>query len=246
MRGSAMSSAVAEPKVLYAVPRSSDAWELSDETMPESMLHDDAVTLLKAILAAWVVRTGADAQVVRNLAVRWVQERPKVGVDPDVAVLTPPPPFDGIGSSVRTWLDGHAPPLLAIEVVSNSDPHKDYVQAPAKYAASGTQELWIFDPMMSGPTSHGGPFRLQLWHAQPGGTFARIYAGYGPVRSPTLGAYAVVTDYGRRLRIASDANGRDLWPTTEEAERAAKDAALAAKDAALARVAELERKLRGE
>ena len=34
--------------------------------------------------------------------------------------------------SVRTWLPGHGPPRLAIEVVSETNPHKDYVIAPDK------------------------------------------------------------------------------------------------------------------
>jgi hypothetical protein len=58
--------------------------------MPESILHDETVELLKAILAAWAAQHGA--LVVRNLAVRWDREHPAFGVDPDVAVLVPPPP----------------------------------------------------------------------------------------------------------------------------------------------------------
>ncbi len=48
-----------------------------------------------------------------------------------------------------------------------------------------------------------------------------------------LDAYVVVTDEGRRLRIADDESTTRFWLTAEEAERAAKEAALA-------RVAELE------
>jgi hypothetical protein len=220
--------------------------------MPESILHNEAVELLKAILAAWAARH--EALVVRNLAVRWDREHPSFGVDPDVAVFMPPPPDAEDLRSLRTWTDGHAAPCIAVEVVSETTPHKDYIIAPDKYAASGTRELWMFDPLLAGPTSHGGPFRLQVWTRDTDGTLTRVYAGDGPVYSAALEAYLVVVAEGRRLRIASDAECTHFWPTNAEAERAAKEiertakeAALAAKDneraakeAALARVAELE------
>src|SRR5688572_9100715 len=99
----------------YSVPRLRSGWELSEETMPESVVHDQAVDLLKAILAAWAARAG-NAFVARNLAVRWDEAHPRIGVDPDVAVFSPPPPSATELRSVRTWLPGQAAPLLAIEV----------------------------------------------------------------------------------------------------------------------------------
>ncbi|CAN5923632.1 hypothetical protein BH11MYX4_BH11MYX4_04580 [soil metagenome] len=229
--------------VHYTVPRRVSGWELSDELMPESVLHDQAVELLKALLAAWAARAGNGALVVRNLAVRWNESEPRIGVDPDVCVLLPPPPDAGDLRSVRTWARGHAAPVLAIEVVSETNPHKDYAIAPDKYAASGTGELWIFDPLLAGPAAHGGPFRLQIWQRRADGDFARIHAGPGPARSPLLGAHLVATDGGRRLRLADDASGAQLWLTAEEAERAARESERAAKEAALTRVAELEASL---
>lgn len=220
--------------VHYSVPRLVSGWELSEDLMPESVLHDQAVETLKALLAAWAARAGHGALVVRNLAVRWDESEPRIGVDPDVCVLMPPPPSEGGDlRSVRTWVDGHAPPILAIEVVSETNPHKDYTIAPDKYAASGTGELWVFDPLLAGPTTHGGPFRLQVWQRQADGDFTRIYAGPGPAFSPRLGAHLIATDEGRRLRVGDDPGASRLWLTGEEAERAAKEAALA-------RIAELE------
>jgi len=244
--------------VRYEVVPRVDAWELPEEPMPESLIHDQAVELLKALLSAWAARVGS-TQVMRNLAVRWDPEHPNVGVDPDVSVFSPPPPRDDAAdvTSVRTWLEGHAPPILAVEVVSDANPRKDYVIAPDKYAASGTRELWIFDPKLAGPTAHGGPFRLQIWSRDEGGDLVRVYAGEGPARSPVLGAYLVVVDEGHKLRIADDFEATRFWLTTEEAERAAKEAERAAKEAeraakeaeraakeaALARVKELEARL---
>ncbi len=233
--------------VHYTVPRGVSGWQLSDELMPESVLHDQAVELLKALLAAWAARASSSSLVVRNLAIRWNESEPRIGIDPDVCILSPPPPDVAELRSVRTWLAGHAPPLLAVEVVSETNPHKDYAIAPDKYAASGTGELWVFDPLLAGPAAHGGPFRIQIWSRRADGDLVRIYAGAGPVRSPTLGAYLVATDEGRKLRLADDEDATVFWRTAEEAERAAKEAECAAKEAeraakeaALARVAELE------
>jgi Uma2 family endonuclease len=232
--------------VHYTVPRLRSGWELSEETMPESVVHDQAVELLKALLAAWAARAGT-AFVARNLAVRWEEAHPQIGVDPDVCVLSPPPPDAANLRSIRTWLAGHSAPVIAIEVVSETNPHKDYAIAPDKYAASGTGEVWIFDPLLAGPSTQGGPFRLQIWHRGENGDLTRIHAGDGPARSPLLDAVLVVTDEGRKLRIAGDETATSFWLTAEEAERAGKDleraakeAERAAKEAALARVAELE------
>jgi len=100
-------------------------------------------------------------------------------------------------------------------------------------------------PLLAGPAAHGGPFRVQLWQRRDDGDFIRIYAGDGPVRSPLLDAWLVVTHEGRKLRLAHDEAGTDFWLTTEEAERAAKEAERAAKETALARIAELEAQLGG-
>ncbi|MBX3186856.1 MAG: Uma2 family endonuclease [Labilithrix sp.] len=246
--------------VRYSLPQLGAGWELPEQTMPESVLHDEAVSLLKALLAAWAAQR-SDAFVARNLAVRWDESHPQIGVDPDVCVLSPAPPDPSELKSVRTWLADHEPPLLAIEVVSESNPHKDYAVAPDKYAACGVSELWIFDPLLAGPRAHGGPFRLQIWHRGDDGVLVRGYAGEGPARSTVLGAFLVVTAEGRKLRIADDEAATRFWLTAEEREREAKEQERKAKEqerkakeqereakeqereakeAALARVAELE------
>jgi hypothetical protein len=243
-------------EVVYGVPRTRRGWELSEEKMPESVLHDQAVELLRQILAWWA-RDRENVQIARNLAVRWDEDEPRVGVDPDVCVLSPAPPAEENLRSVRTWMPGHHAPAFAVEVVSDSDPRKDYTIAPDKYAASGTRELCVFDPLLAGPAAHGGPFLLQLWRRDDQGRFVRAYAGDGPAESQVLGAHLVVVDDGKKLRVADDADGAQLWPTATEAERTAKEAERTAKEAertakevertakeaALARVAELEAEL---
>lgn len=227
-----------EPRLVelaYRVPIGRSEWELSGEATPESVVHDQAVELLRAILAWWA-RGRDDVRVARNLAIRWDEALPQVGVDPDLCVLSPAPPEGVELRSVRTWRPGHAPPRLAIEVVSETNPHKDYHVAPDKYAACGVGELWIFDPLLCGPTSHGGPFRMQIWQRDAKSRLVRTYAGDGPAHSEYLDGYLVAVNDGIALRIALDADATRFWLTAEEAERAAKDAERAAKEAALAAV----------
>lgn len=249
----------------YDVSCAVDDWTLSEDQVPESSAHDRVSDLLKYLLIAWAARMGRNAKIGRNLALRWDEEHPQVGVDPDVYVVEPPPPEeDGDLTSLRLWEDGHHPPLLAIEIVSASRADKDYGASPAKYAASGTRELWVFDPKLAGPKERNGPFRLQVWTRDEDDVFQRVYAGPGPVWSPAVQGWLFAVDEGRSLRIASDEAGTEWWMTGEEAERAAKDEALraaareretalreretalrerAAKDEALARIAALEAEL---
>ncbi len=248
-------------RIEYEVERHNDDWTLTEETVPESRSHDLTLDLLKALLAAWAFRTGRNAQVGRNLAVRWDEDRPNVGTDPDIYIVEPPPPEGDEVESLLLWTPGHHPLLLAVEVVSASNAVKDYNASPDKHAAAGTQELWVFDPKLCGPKARGGPVRIQVWARSEDGTFRRIYAGAGPVQSPSLGGWLFAVDDGKRLRIAEDREGTRWWMTALEAERAAKEneraakeneraakeneraakeAERAAKEAALARIAELE------
>ena len=243
-------------------------WTLPEEPVPESILHATVVDLLQAILLHWVASKKLDALVATNLAVRWVEAEPNVGLDPDLCLVLPRPPDAERLESLRTWVPGQHTPALAVEVVSKNHPYKDYGDAPERYAAAGVGELWVFDPLLVGPRALGGPLLLQVWLRAADGTFVRAFAGEAPAFSPTLGAWIHVTDDGQRLRVAGDESGGRMWPTEAEAERAAKqaervakeaeraaieaavaaeraekEAALAAKEAALARVAELEAEL---
>lgn len=207
----------------------SDDWTIGEEPVPEALWHDRALDVLKALLRHWIARTGRDAVVCRNFAVRVRREKPQVGFDPDLQLVEPAPPDARDLSSLRLWEPGHPVPKLVIEVVSPGHPYKDYNDIPDRCAALGVSELVVFDPMLVGPKSSGGPFRLQGWRRTDTGTFERVVAGDGPVASTVLDAYFVTADGGRLLRIADDEAGTRLWQTTEEH--------------ALARVAELEAEL---
>jgi hypothetical protein len=150
--------------------------------------------------------------------------------------------------SVLTWKPGVSPPRVAVEIVSEKTAHKDSTYGPLKYGASGTRELWVFDPEGYGRTEdRRGPWVLQVWR-KVRGRFQRAYAGDGPYFSRELGAWLVVI--GDLLRVANDRAGKDLWPTAAErakaeaaraeAEAARAEAEAARADAAEARVRELE------
>lgn len=236
-----MADAARRIEISYEVHEADERWVLEEENVPESALHDAVVFLLVQILLAWKAREGRDAFVGRNIALRWNQASPNQGVDPDVYMVEPAPPEGEAMTSLCTWKPGCSPPRVAIEVVSEGTADKDYDDGPERYAASGTRELWVFDPLLAGPVRRGGPIALQIWRRDDTNRFRRVYAGHGPARSEELGAWLVVTDGGHRLRIADDKEGVALWPTEAETERAAKEAA----EAEVARLREEVARLRG-
>ena len=202
-------------RIVYDVPEADERWVLAEENVPESALHDEIILLLVELLKAWAPRTGRDVRVGRNLALRWNQALPRVGVDPDVYVVEPAPPEGDDTKSLCTWKPGHVAPRVAVEVVSETTAEKDYSEGPEKYAASGTFELWVFDPLKAGPCC-AAALRAPGLAAGAEEQFRRAYAGAGPARSEALEAWLVVSDGGRRLRLAHDAEGRHLWLTAAE------------------------------
>lgn len=227
-----------------------DGWILRDtDNMPEAPWHRDTSTYLESVLRAWIARRGIDAQAGCNIALRWVQERPMVGVDPDVYLVQPAPPNGTRDKSLCTWKPGHHPPRIAVEIVSETDSKKDYEDAPAKYAMSGTSELWVFDPEKRGPKrERGAPFTLQVWRRDAEGGFVRAYAGPGPTRSEELDAWLHPSEL--LLHIADDAEGVQRWPSEveveaarAEAERERAEAERERAEAAEARAEALEREL---
>ena len=206
--------------IRYAVRAKPEAWVIPEEPVPESTAHDAAVLRIFLLLSAWVKARG-DARVARNLALRWLEEHPKTGIDPDVCVLAPAPTdFDHL-TSLRLWEPGRLPPTFCVEVVSSSHPYKDYNDIHERYAALGAFELLVFDPWLFGPRALGGPVALQLWRRDPTGTLERVHFGNEPVFSQVLDAWLALD--GRELRISDDRAGSKRWLTGEERERAEKE-----------------------
>jgi len=223
MRGAAHPTSLSSP--------TSSRWYLDDDEdrMPEPPLQGEICDLLKAVLLYRMASQGVSAQVGGHLALRWDPLHPQRGVDPDVYLVEPAPPLGPRAKSLRTWVKGHCPPRVVVEVVSESTAEIDYLDKPARYAQAKVGELWVFDPLLLGPGVEGGPFVLQMWRRKPRGRWSRVYAGPGPAWSEELSAWLVVTDEGMRLRLADDAEGTRLWPTEAEAERAARMQAEAAR-----------------
>ena len=188
------------------------------EDVPETLLHDVIIELLKLVLKHRFHHQ--NILVASNMACRWDPKDARVGVDPDVIVVDPAPPEGQALKALRVWSPEHNPPKLAIEVVSETNAAKDYLEAPARLARLGAEELWIFDPELHGPTQTGGPFPLQIWRKTHNPTTMRCtHAGPTPGYSPALGAWAIITVDGH-LRIADDANGDQIWLTRAEAAEA--------------------------
>ncbi len=221
----------------YRVGRGPEAWELPEGPVPESTAHDAALFRIYSLLSAWAARTSNGARITRNLAVRWLPSHPTTGLDPDIAVLLPGPvDFDDL-SSYRLWEPDRTPPPFAVEVVSKGHPYKDYGWVHEGYAEMGIAELLVFDPLLVGPKSLGGPVALQLWQRDLTGAFERTHFGNQPVFSRVLEAWLAVE--GRTLHISEDRAGKRRWPTLEEA--AAERASAAARQEASAARAVAER-----
>jgi Uma2 family endonuclease len=224
--------------VRYEAPVAPERWELPEDTVPESAPHDTRVELMRRLIEAFIEHSGRDAQVYRNLAVRFERSRPRIGFDPDLCVVEPAPPEGRELDSLLLWQEGHSAPRLAIEVVSRNHPYKDYAETPDKAAACGIEELVVFDPLLRGPRSGGGPHRLQVWRRQADDTLTRLYAGDGPAYSQVLGAWLHVED--RLLRVAEDEANQRPWRTGEEAARQEAESARQEAESARRRIAELE------
>ncbi len=193
-------------------------WLMDLDDVPETFLHDVIIELLKLVLKYRY--RDRNAIVTSNVACRWEPKDERVGVHPDVILLEPAPPEGEALKSLRVWEPGHQPPKLAIEIVSETNAAKDYDEGPLRLGRLGAEELWIFDPELHGPSNDGGPFVLQIWRrsATGPGQMEPVHKGDAPAFSPVLNAWVVTAEGGRRLRIADDAQGLQLWPTKDEAE----------------------------
>jgi hypothetical protein len=200
----------------YPVRPNLEAWVLPEGKVPEATAHQMAVYRIYGLLLAWSerIRPERSVRIASELAVRWLEQYPSTGADPDICVLEPAPPdFDDL-RSLKLWEPGRVPPRLGIEVVSASLPHKDYGSIQERYAAMGVEELIVFDPLMCGPRSLGGPVALQLWRRDATHAFERVQFGAEPVYSEVVDAWFIAD--GRDLQISPDRRGTQRWRTAEE------------------------------
>lgn len=227
--------------VRYAVRAAPEAWVLPEGSVPQSLPHNAAARHIEDVLVDWAARNQGSIVVARELALRWLEWAPGVGIDPDVCVLMPPPSDAKDLSSLCLWKPGHIAPPLCFEVVSENHPHKDYAGIQDRYAELGTSELVVFDPLLAGPASLGGPVALQVWRRDEAGVFDRVHFSDEPAHSTVLDAWLL--PQGRILEISDDREGTRIWPTEARRERAEKEHERAAREILEVRLAELEAKV---
>lgn len=206
--------------VQYALPNSLPEWELPEVPVPESPEHDEVADRLRSVLVSWLARSGQPGAIRRNLAIRWDEANPRVGVDPDLCWVSQIPPgwHEGAIDSLRLWRHGQRVPPLAVEIVSRHHPYKDYGRVQDKYAAVGVEELWVFYPRKFGPRARGGPVLLQVWSRTPAGILVQRHYADTKAHSPLLNAWLFPEAQGHLL-LADDSAGDLGWPTLHEQER---------------------------
>ena len=140
-------------------------------------------------------------------------------------MIEPSPPDPLSLKSLRLWEEGHHCPSLAVEVVSENHPYKDYGSIQDKYAQLGVPELWVIDPNAAEHSKAAGTERgrasihrtpIQVWRRNES-LFERIYAGEGPVRSMYLGGWLAFME--GQFKIFEDRDGQVPWLTQPESER---------------------------
>ena len=215
------------PRVIHAheIAPDPERWVLTEETVPESRRHDRDCERVRGLFLRWAEVVEREVMVSRNLAVRWDEAHPQYGVDPDVCIVEPPPAGADNLPSLRLWEKDHRAPLLAVEIVSENHPTKDYVRAPEKYAVCGVGELWVLDGELVGPRADGGPHRIQVWRRGEGGAFVRVYAGAGPAWSEAVRGWIRYLPGEQTFSLSSDKAGLERWLTPHEADQAARKAA---------------------
>jgi hypothetical protein len=205
-----------------------DDWWIPEGTVPEARYHDKAANHLFELLSEFIGRTRRSAAVARNLAIRYLKTRPRIGIDPDLCVLDPIPPDEPTLPSLCLWKPGHQRPPLCIEIVSQTHPNKDYASLHERYALMHAAEVVVFDPLRAGPKFLGGPVSLQLWRRNGVGLFERTAFGEEPAYCEYLDAWFIPRD--QLLDIADDRAGQHRWQTSTERERAEKERERAEKE----------------
>ncbi|MBX3228360.1 MAG: Uma2 family endonuclease [Labilithrix sp.] len=185
--------------------------------------------MLRPMLARFLAERGIVAHVGSNQFIYWQQFAPTRSIAPDIYVL-PGVPQSRVEKIWKLWEESVVP-SFCLEIASN-DFHTDYVAIPNACDEIGVSELIVYDP------EPGGDDERITWQVfRRGSKRARLEqvlrTDAASVRSTQLGCWLTVVGKGdeRRLRVARDAAGRDLYPTAAEVAAAARDAENAARDA---------------
>src|SRR5262245_22721587 len=160
------------------------------------------------------------AVVATDVFVYWDPTDPKKNLAPDLVVRIGPP--GKLVTSWKTWERGA--PQLGVEITSASDaPERELEIKLERYRRAGIAEVVRFD-------ANDDNRPLRIWDLIDGDLVERIVETSEARLSDTLGLYfcfRLDEKLGLTLRLSRDPSGADILPTREEAERAAKEAALA-------------------
>ena len=193
-----------------------------DEEMPETRRHLEVRTALYQSLKA---AFGDKAVLGSEQFVFWDPTDPRARCAPDVMLRLGErdAPFD----SWKVWERGA--PHLAVEIISASDSTEGpWSQKLERYRKVGVRELVSFD-------ADDPVHPLRIWDFVEGDLVERDPGASGFRTCSVLSAHWCLRpepELGLTLRLARDPDGLDLYPTHEEAQRAAE-----------ARVRELEAEL---
>jgi hypothetical protein len=199
-----------------------------EDDVGEHEIQTYILEVLRPLIERYVREHRLDAHVGSDQYIYWRRGDPQACVAPDIYILPGVP--QNIAIDVwKVWERGVIPDFT-LEVVG-SNPVKDYEGSPRRYAELGVGEVVVFDPFP-------GPERKAFTVYRRGDSGLREVESTDGDRvwSQRLGCH--VRRMGRgaalRLRLGVGSNGDELFPTAEEAERAAAEAARAAEAAARA------------
>jgi hypothetical protein len=211
-----------------------------EASVPEHKRHLELRTLLYRVLGT----LAGEHTIGSEQFVYWDPTDPSRCLAPDAFVRLGVP--DSIFGSWKTWERGV--PEVAVEIVSDSDVSEASWDAKLlRYQELGVRELVRFDP------DEAPSLQVRIWDQVDGELVERTEKQERHLcRSLALHWVVVpVRGFPAALRLARDAEGRDLVLTPEEAadraretEVRAREAADRAREAAEQRVAELEAELR--
>ncbi len=198
------------------------------EKVPEQLLNREVADTFKRLVERWLAERGEVARVGSDQFIYWVQYQPTRAVAPDLYVLPGVDPETKV-TAWKVWETGVVP-SFALEVVG-LDVRKDYELGPGRYGELGVRELVIYDPEAYKSEER---VRFQVWRRRRGELVRLEWTDADRVRSAVLGCFVRETGEGAgvRLRLGTGPRGEALFPTAEEAERAAREAERTAREAA--------------
>jgi hypothetical protein len=192
-----------------------------EATVPEHKRHLELRTLLYRVLGT----LGGEHSVGSEQFVYWEPTDPSQCLAPDVFVRLGVP--DSIFGSWKTWERGV--PEVAVEIVSDSDASEASWDAKLlRYQELGVRELVRFDP------DEAPSRQVRIWDQIDGELVERAGTKERHLCRGLALYWVVVPERGfpAALRLARDAEGRDLVLTPEEAANRARETEVRAREAA--------------